>query len=280
MLPLRWIVVFSFSLLLGIGVFQAVHALDPADEKNVVNYSVLSEIGIGGYDVGDREVRAFQIPFSYQLRPMLDDQFGIKILFPITLATADVDAINVEEIVLPFDTKIVAAKPGLELQFPLRPNWALKPFGKIGLGQDISEGNSALLYSLGLKSRYSFPFKDFRLAFGAGISFEAYAPSGERQNDFTNIGIGLDATYPLGLTLFGRKTHIGGYLAYYYYLDELEFDRIFRTPIEINDQIEVAMTFGVYDPIPILLFSFERIGLAYRFSEELKAISLVFEFPF
>ena len=92
--------------------------------------------------------------------------------------------------------------------------------------------------------------------------------------------MGLDVVYPLGLTLKGRKTNIGGYVAYNYYLDDLEFDSITRNPIEIDQTIEIALTFGTYSPIPMAIFNFRRVGLAYRFGGDLKAIRIVFSFPF
>ncbi len=44
--------------------------------------------------------------------------------------------------------------------------------------------------------------------------------------------------------------------------------------------MEITLTFGTYKQIPIWFFNFDRIGLAYRFSEDLRAIRIVFEFPF
>lgn len=274
--------IFFISIILSlIGLTVILHPSLGADgENDLINYAYLSDFGLGGYDVEERQVRAFQIPFSYQLRPMQEDKWGIKILFPVTLATAEGDALDIDGIGLPLDSKVTAVAPGVELQIPVRPKWALKPFGKLGIGRDVSEGRGALIYSLGLKSRYLIPWKKFQFAFGTGVFYNAYKPKDEDQKDYASIGVGWDTVYPLWFSLRGRKANIGGYLAYYYYFDDLEFERLRRDPIDIDDQFEIGITFGTYEPIRIVWWDLKRVGIAYRFGDGLKAIRLISSFPF
>ena len=255
-------------------------ALGPEDDNNLTNYAYLTDFGIGTYDTDDREVRAFQVPFAYQLRPIQDDIWGVKLLFPVTFGSLGIDVIDIGGIEVPLDSKVLGVNPGVELQIPIRRDWVIKPFGNVGLARDVSQGEGALIYSAGIKSSLLIPWKKFQFALGAGLFYDAYKPKDEEQNDFASVGIGWDMVYPLGFTLSGRKANIGGYLAYYYYFDALEFDRIIRNPIEIDQTMEIGMTFGTYSPIPIWIFNFKRIGLAYRFGEDFKAIRLVFGFPF
>ena len=269
----------TFLYLIGLAAISP-HALGADGEEDLINYAYVSDFGLGGFDVEERQVRAFQIPFSYQLRPMLEDKWGIKLLFPVTLATAEADSIDVDGIELPFDSKVTAVNPGVELQIPLRPKWALKPFGKIGIGRDVSEGRGALIGSLGLKSRYLIPWKKFQFAFGAGVFYNAYKPKDEDREDYASIGVGWDTIYPLWFKLGGRKTNIGGYFAYYYYFDDLEFQRLQRNSIKIDDQFEIGITFGTYEPIRIVWWNLKRVGIAYRFGDGLKAIRLISSFPF
>ena len=254
------------------------HALGADGEKDPINYAYLADFGLGGFDVEEQQVRAFQIPFSYQLRPMEEDKWGIKLLFPVTIASAEGDSVDADGVELPFDSKVTAVNPGVELQIPVRPQWALKPFGKVGI--DVSEGRGALIGSLGLKSRYLIPWRKFQFAFGSGVFYDAYKPKDEDSKDYASIGVGWDTLYPLGFTLRGRKTNIGGYFAYYYYFDDLEFERLQRNPIEIDDQFEIGITFGTYEPIRIGWWDLKRVGIAYRFGDGLKAIRLISSFPF
>jgi hypothetical protein len=175
---------------------------------------------------------------------------------------------------------VTAVNPGVELQIPVRPRWTLKPFGKLGIGRDVSEGRGALIGSLGLKSRYLIPWEKFQFAFGSGIFYSAYKPQDEDRKDYASFGLGWDTIYPLWFTLGGRKTNIGGYFAYYYYFDDLEFERRQRNPIEVNDQFEIGITFGTYEPIRIVWWNLKRVGIAYRFGDGFKAIRLISTFPF
>jgi hypothetical protein len=274
--------IFFISILLSLIGLTAIlpHALGADGERDPINYAYLSDFGLGGFDVEEQQVRAFQIPFSYQLRPMQEDKWGIKLLFPVTIASAEGDALDVDGIELPFDSKVTSVNPGVELQIPVRPKWTLKPFGKIGIGRDVSEGRGALMGSLGLKSHYQIPWKNFQFAFGSGVFYDAYKPKDEDRKDYASIGVGWDTIYPLWFTLRGRKTNIGGYFAYYYFFDDLEFERLRRNPIEIDDQFEIGITFGTYEPIRIGWWDLKRVGIAYRFGDGLKAIRLISSFPF
>ena len=247
-------------------------------DQDLLNYAYFSELGIGEYSTDNREVRAIQVPFSYQLRPMTEDQWGIRLLFPATFGVLGLDAIDNIGDVISLDISALTLVPGVELQIPVRKNWVLKPFGQVGAGR--SEGGNAFIYSAGVRSSYTIPWKKFTFTLGNEISFDGFLPSGEEWENYASIAIGWDTRYPLGFTLKGAATHIGGWVSYYYFFDELEFEQPLLAPLAIGNQFEIALSFGTYKKIPIWFFNFDRIGLAYRFSEDLRAIRIVFEFPF
>jgi hypothetical protein len=248
--------------------------------QDFLNYSYFSELGIGEYNTDDREVRAIQVPFSYQLREIEDKRWGIKLLFPVTFGVLGLDAINDHGGVISLDVQALTVVPGVEFQIPLRKRWVLKPFGQVGAGKDVSGGEFAYIYSTGLKSSYTIPWRKFNFTLGAGIGFDGFKLDGENRQDYSSISIGWDTVYPLKWTFKGKQTNIGGWVAYYYFLDDLEFQRPNTAPLDIGNQFEVALTFGTYKKIPIWFFKMNRIGLAYRFGEDLKAIRIVSEFPF
>lgn len=261
-----------------IGTGNQAFALD--SDEDYINYAYLTGLGIGGYNVEDREAVAFQIPFSFQLRPMEEDQFGIKLLLPVTLASLGGDVRNIGGVVIPLDATVVGVNPGVELQIPVTPEWTLKPFGRIGVGRDVSNDNNSFIFAVGLKSRYAIPWRKFQFALGTGIFYDGFKPRGQDKQDYASIGVGWDIIYPLGLNLSGQDTNIGGYLAYYYYFDNLEFMQVSNSFLEISNQYEVGVTLGTYAPIPIGPFKLQRFGIAYRFGEDFKAIRLISDFPF
>jgi hypothetical protein len=251
-----------------------------AAEETSVNYSYFSEFGTGAYDTDDRTGTAVNIPFSHQLRPIQDSQSGLKLLLPITVGILSVNPTDATGTAVPTDFSILSVVPGLEIQIPVHQNWTLKPFGKIGIAWNTSGDESALVYSTGLKSSVEFPWRDFIFTLGNALILDGDKVSGEERNDFTSVAIGLDAFYPLGMALRGRETHIGGWIGYYYYLDDLAFERAGMEPLRVDHEFEIAITFGTYTPIPFGFLKFRRIGIAYRFSGDLKVYRLVFEFPF
>ncbi len=266
--------------LIFLGMVITSPALGGNTGQDLLNYSYFSELGVGEYSTDNREVRAIQVPFSYQLRPIKGDQWGIKLLFPVTFGVLGLDAIDNLGDVISLDVSALSVVPGIELQIPMREKWVLKPFGQVGGGKDVSGGEFAFIYSTGLKSSYTIPWKEFTFTLGNAISFDGYKPKDEKREDYSSISIGWDTVYPLGFIFKGKKTNIGGWVSYYYFLDDLEFERPQRAPLAIGNQFEIALTFGTYGKIPIWFFKFNRIGLAYRFGEDLRAIRIVSEFPF
>jgi hypothetical protein len=144
---------------------------------------------------------------------------------------------------------------------------------------NTSGDESALVYSTGLKSSVELPWRDFTFTLGNALRRDGGKVSGEERNDFTSIAIGLDAFYPLGMALRGRETHIGGWIGYYYYLDDLAFERAGMEPLRVDHEFEIAVTFGTYTPIPFGFLKLKRVGIAYRFNGDLKVYRLVFGSP-
>lgn len=273
-------VIFSILFLIFFEMLVGSRAFGADEEQDVVNYSYISELGLGEADTDNRTVKAVQIPFSYQLRPMKEEQWGIKLLFPVTFGVLGLDVVDIIGNVISLDASVLSIVPGVELQIPVRKDWVLKPFGKAGGGRDVSGGENAFIYAAGLKSSYFIPWKDFTFTLGNEVSFDGYVPDGGEREDYASVAIGWDTRYPLWFTLKGAETNIGGWLSYYYYFDELVFERPQTAPLAIGQEFEIALAFGTYEKIPIWFMKFDRIGLAYRFSDELKALRLVFEFPF
>jgi hypothetical protein len=269
----------SFTLFFFLlGIKNQVFAQD--SEEDFINYSYLTSIGIGGYNVADRDAVAFQIPFSFQLRPMEEDQLGIKLLLPVTVASLESEVTNIGGFVVPKDAQVVGVNPGVELQIPVTQEWTLKPFTRLGFGRDVSGGDGSLIFAIGLKSRYAIPWRKFQFALGTGIFYDAFKPESGDKKDYASVGVGWDTIYPLGFNLWDQEANIGGYFAYYYFFDNLEFIQSSNTYLEINDQYEVGLTLGVYDHISLWFLKLQRFGIAYRFGEDLKAIRLISDFPF
>jgi hypothetical protein len=263
-----------------IGIASCPRGVKAEDKRNPTNYSYFSEFGTGAYDTDDRTGTAIQVPFSHQLRPIQDSQSGLKLLLPVTVGILSVNPTDAAGTTVPTDFSILSVVPGLEIQIPVNQNWTLKPFGKIGIAWNTSGDESALVYSTGLKSSVEFPWRDFIFTLGNALILDGDKVSGEERNDFTSVAIALDAFYPLGMALRGRETHIGGWIGYYYYLDDLQFERAGGKPLRIDHEFEIAVTFGTYAAIPVGFLRFKRVGIAYRFSGDLKVYRLVFEFPF
>jgi hypothetical protein len=68
---------------------------------------------------------------SYTLRPVEDNNWGVKLKFPVTVGFFDFKARDIIDPGPPDDVATISVLPGIEFQFPVHDNWFLMPFGDL-----------------------------------------------------------------------------------------------------------------------------------------------------
>jgi hypothetical protein len=71
-----------------------------------------------------------------------------------------------------------------------------------------------------------------------------------------------------------------GFRLNYLYFNRLEFLRYLNDPIEVAVQNEIGFTFDTSPDMKVLGIPFSRIGLGYRFGNDVEVVRLVFGIPF
>ncbi len=269
----------AMTIYVGKKVFPS--ELEDEDAHALNNYSYATTLDFGGYWTEDRAIRAFNIPFAFRLRSIKGDQWGIKLLLPVTVGVTDIDVRDDEGNEESLDLRTITVVPGLEFEIPLRDDWTLKPFGQLGGGKDLSSDEGAFIFALGLKSSFVFPrWNDYRFTLGNGIRFYGHDATDNERKDVTTIGTGLDIIAPLELNLFGTSLSPSFYFIHYLHLDEVEFERRKETPLTVDNEFEFALSMVGNNHISFGLFNLERLGLAYRYGDNVQVVRLVFRFPF
>ena len=204
---------------------------------------------------------------------MEKDQTGVKIDFPVTIGYYEGFG----------DTEVASIVPGVEAQIPISDIWTLKPFGNLGGGKDYITSENSVIFSLGIKGNAVLPYKlgRFRNIFGASVKYGGYIPEGRGLEDYTTLSLGLDIVHPLfGLKIRDIGLNFGPFFIYYYHPLRLELERFEGDPVRIEHEYEIGFSVGTYEKIRILIVSFDRVSLSYRFSGEIKILKVSFEFPF
>ncbi len=251
------------------------------DDENVVNFSYAVVFGTGVYKVQDQKAFVFRVPFAYTLREPSPERPGLKILLPALAGYYNYDWDKVIEGGLPGDAATLSFVPGLELQYLMSERWRLKPYGQLGVGRDFKNNEDALIYVAGLKSHYRIPYEGkFRFAFGSKGIYSGYDPEDGSDQSLGVLAVGVDAIYPWGFSLFGKQTNLANFLLYNWYIDSPGFQQGNNETESVAGEIEWGVALGFEQEPKLLGFSFERLGLAFRFGDDIKGVRLVTEFPF
>jgi hypothetical protein len=255
-------------------------AAQDEERPKTVNYSYAAFSGSGIYKLDDRTVGVLRVPFSKRLRNPEAGKFGIKLLLPLTLGFHSYDS-NTDNSVSDAKFGTVSFVPGLELQFNARPNWAIKPFAQAGMGLEFENRSTDAVWGGGIRTVSQVYAGYPRISLGGEWLTASNNPDNESLDDhFTRLGLGIDFRFPLNMTLGTRSTAITTHAIAYDYVQEVELGLAGGNPYQIGWTMEVGMALGLDPPLSLMGFKLDRLGLGYRFSEEMRAIVLVRKFPF
>lgn len=262
-----------------------------------VNYVYAQQFGLGGYDVGGLSVQVYPLPLPYTLHFGRNNAWGLKMTPGLTYGRFDFDA-DVDNIPNSGDELAVTLHTlggtvALELQIPVLDNWMLKPFvegGLVGvLHTDVSpaalapsiRNDLAYTYAVGLRSRFHVDWQRFTFTLGNGLLYAGNATfKGKDAQAYAALETGIDIRHPLGLTIKQYAPDFSVFFIHYHFFPALEFSRFLHTPLEVNNQFEFGVTLGTVPPLPLGIIAGLRLGVSYRFGDNLTGIRLNLGFPF
>ena len=261
-----------------------------------VNLPYAVQFGFGSYDVGGLSVNVFRVPLQHTFALGPDEDawrlaltaylgyghfsFETSVFGPKVTASED----------------FVFALPQAELQIPIRQWWTVKPYLAAGFGKTFN-GSSAVegppggqvqveedfvfLYSAGISNLFEFHVQNFLLSVGSRLAAAGDATIGRPGN--TNYGTlqnGLEVRHPLGFDVKGFLPDVGVSFIYYYFFPSAKFSLPGESPLEISNQFEFGINVGSATPAKLWIFNNPRLGVSYRFGDDLTGVRAQFGFPF
>jgi hypothetical protein len=270
----------SAALLIVLGLLASpAHAQEA--EETTVNFAYASVFGTGLYAVGDQQAFIMRAPFSQQLRPGDEARAELRLMLPVLVGYYDFDYDSLLGGDLPSDAATVSVVPGLRWLHPRRGDWRLTSRLQLGLGRDLRAGEDALIYLAGLSARRALPAAGgWALRLGASGVYSGYAPRRGARDALALLGVGIDAAYPWGVTVAGRRTRLATHVIYYGYVNRPGFDLGLADPESLVGEIEWGLALAFEHPPRPLGLALERLGVALRYGPDIKGLRLVTEFPF
>ena len=254
---------------------------EASSEQQLVNWYYSAVFGTGVYKSGDRTVSVLQIPFGHELKPPSEDQWGLKLVVPVSFGFYDFRFDQLADGEAPKNLGTVSIFPGIEAQIPVTSNWRLKPYTNVGWGEDLTGAGGALIYAGGVKSLVWTPIgKNSEISLGNQLTLSGYSPEGQANQTMGVFVAGVNLETSTELKVLDRPLIVGGHLIYYYYFKRLRFPTNNDVQNKIDEQGEIAFSLSVKKAIDFSLFDLDRIGLGFRFGGGVQGISLFFSLPY
>jgi hypothetical protein len=275
----------ALTIFLLLAIFPSSKALPQSSPSEVAgnrfHWAYAPAFGTGAYRVGDAENFVVTFKPNIEIRSEEKHRIGINIRLPVSIGLQTIDPDEFFSQFISENITVGSFVPGVELNVPLNNRWKLRPYGHIGGGTSFSGDQSALIYYLGLDSRYAFEWGSADLGLINGLQWAGYTPNTGDSDWYGRLLFGLEADYPLGQYTFkGEQLLIRPHFLYYWYFNDLDFNRILDDPISINNELEFALAVGTKKPHKFWLLKMDRIGIGYRFSGSFHGIRIFLQSMF
>jgi hypothetical protein len=259
----------------------AAQSLIADDPKDLYHWAYAAAFGTGAYRIGESDLFAVRINPKVTLTTFKEGRVALKLRLPVTfgLQTIDIQEIASTPIAEQFATLSVV--PGLGLSWQATSRWTLNPYVNYGWGTELQGESSAWIYFAGLNSRFLTRFDHLDLTLLNGVQWLGHNPDSGPEDKFARLINGLEIDLPLGnWELKGKRLELKPHVVHYWYFNDLDFSVVNQAPVELNQEIEVALALGTRKHMSLWLFKFDRFGIGYRKGDEIEGVRLFLDSVF
>jgi hypothetical protein len=235
-------------------------------------------LGSGDSAASETKVYDLRIPMYFTLIPVEDRPWGLRLK---VTAFAGVYKFTVDEAIdLNLRFQSLAATPGVEFLVPVGGGWILKPFTEIGYAYDFDDELGFGVWSVGMRTLVTWPIGKIDLSFGTKVQyFSTFTSDLSLADDFGEVRLGLNASHPLPFTIDGNQSNLSLYFIRRQYIDAF-IARNEGDPLEIQYSNELGFAFDTTPKVKLWFFKLPRIGIGYRWGQNIRGLRLNFGFPF
>ena len=227
-------------------------------------------------DVETEGVQLHRLPFSFHLRNVDKQPWGLRIMFPVSFTALRIEAVSdVGDFVKTLG--LAAIVPGAELEIPLGNRTLLRPFGEIGIGKS-SDSRSELFYGVGIRANNVRDVGRVHLTYGGSVSGRKAPDLASTSNRYGAFAAGADVELPLGFSI-GDKAARGGVYVIGRAFNGLEFARHGQPPIAVRGQTEVGVSFSTAPALRVWTVPLRWLAAGYTFGR-VSGARVYLSFPF
>ena len=243
-----------------------------------LNYGFATYLGTGIYRAGDQDVQVYQLPISFEIYNIKEHERNLTINVPVTLGFYEFELQDVIDSGLPDKVSTLSVVPGVEYIFKVNENWNFGPFVNLGVATNLENEDANYVFSAGLVSHYQFDAKPL-ITLANKLLYAKHGGSDfEGADDFASFETVLD--YQFSSVTSKYYDFMSLYLANYRYFDNLTFLRPNKRPIKVFIQNEVGISFGLKSSTKNSVIDIARLGVGYRFGNNLSVFRILLSVPY
>jgi hypothetical protein len=241
------------------------------------NFAFAHRLGTGIYEISGRTVQVYSLPFERRLRERDDERAGLVLTLPVTLGFFDFKVEDILESGLPSDLSTLSFVPGLRWEIGIGEHWEVQPFVEAGVARDRSNSLQASVATLGATADRRSESRHGALRWHHSLAYAHSRIDGAGSDDFALLVSGIELTRPLDTRIGDVALDFAPYAALRWYPDAPSVPLLASAPTGgvTRLQGELGITLGTAEPLRIAGVTLPRIGLGYRFGEDLSVFRLV-----
>jgi hypothetical protein len=244
-------------------------------EKPVADFTFASQLGSGIYSVSGRIVQVYQLPVEWELSPPTDTELGVKLLLPVTLGFYN---FRVEDLVtagLPSRVDTLSVAPGVEVSWLVGRYWRLAASGEVGASLVSGGTGNSLIYAGEFSAEGTRTVQEFRFRYRAAVLYAGADSKDLPSDSMWRVSNGVEMRHNLNAVAWGARLDWGLYAFNEWYLKPPDPPLNAAGPSIVPLQWEAGMTFGTALPAKIYGIPVPRIGIGYRFGNNLGIARIV-----
>jgi hypothetical protein len=256
-----------------------IHAQDEGGGPSTpANHPFVFALGAGDSAAPETKVYDIRIPMYFPLIPLEDHRWGLRLKVTAYAGVYNFTAEDAIDLNLRFQS--LAATPGVEFLVPAGKGWLLKPFTEIGYAYDFDDELGFGVWSVGMRTLVTWPIGKIDLSFGTKVQYlSTFTSDLDLADEFGEVRVGLNASHPLPFTIGGNQGNLSLYFIRRQYIDAV-IERDEGVPLEIQYSNELGFAFDTTPKVKVWFFRLPRIGLGYRWGQNIRGLRLNFGFPF
>jgi hypothetical protein len=251
--------------------FAAAPCIAQTSDTDPFHWAYATALGSGIYRLGDgTEAQTYRANFAVSLRDAREDSAGVRLVLPVAFGVQ-----NLDDDALPLDRgndgiEHAGLLPGVELEHLVGERWTLRTRAQVGYAKEL-EGTqqSARLAAVGLRSRVLFDDAPGSPALINGILWTGFDSSGGERSSLLRFttGVELDiraARWRVRDSPMSWRPHV---LKDWYYRPPPALTAGAADAELLEGEWQLGVAAARNDGFKILIFEFDAVGIAYRFSD-------------